>query len=157
MGKILLLFILVPVLELAILIWIGQLVGVFVTLAIIGVTGALGAFLARRQGLSVMRKMQDEIAAGCLPAGTIVDGVIILLAGAMLITPGILTDAFGFLCLIPVSRNILKTVIRRRIERAVCEKRVHVIMHVETQHGQSSSTSDQETEPKANKQESLPE
>ena len=119
MARLLLLFIVVPVVELALLIQLGKVVGLLPTLALIVLTGALGAFLARRQGLAVFRQVPAETAEGRIPAGPIVDGVIILLAGAVLMTPGVLTDAFGFLCLVPAFRRWLKGRLRQRFERAV--------------------------------------
>ena len=114
MGKLLLLFILVPAVELALLIEVGRHIGTLATLALIAGTGALGAFLARLQGLGILRQMQSELAAGRLPASSIVDGAIILLAAVVLITPGILTDAVGFLCLVPAFRRVLKRTLSGR-------------------------------------------
>ncbi len=119
MGWLLLLFIVVPVVELALLIQIGQVVGTPATLALIIFTGALGAWLARRQGLEVVARVRAEMADGRIPAGPIVDGVIILLAAAVLMTPGVLTDLCGFLCLVPAFRRWLKVRLKRRFERAV--------------------------------------
>ena len=119
MGRLLLLFIVVPVVELALLIQLGKVVGLAATLGLIVLTGALGAYLARRQGLAVLREVRSEMADGQIPAGPIVDGVIILLAAAVLMTPGVLTDACGFLCLVPAFRRWLKGVLKRRFERAV--------------------------------------
>jgi UPF0716 protein FxsA len=121
MGRLLLLFILVPAIELALLIEVGKIIGTPGTLAVIVLTGAVGASLARRQGLRVLRDLQAESAAGRLPADSLMDGAIILFAGALLITPGILTDVFGFLCLVPATRGLLKREIQRRFERAIRE------------------------------------
>ena len=118
-GWLLILFIGVPLVELALLIQLGKVVGLLPTLALIVLTGALGAALARRQGLAVIAQVRSETAEGRIPAGPIVDGVIILLAAAVLMTPGVLTDAAGFLCLVPAFRNWLKVRLRRRFERAV--------------------------------------
>jgi UPF0716 protein FxsA len=126
LTKLLLLFILVPAAELFLLIELGRLIGTLPTLGIIIFTGVLGAYLARRQGLEVLRQMRAEMAAGQLPAGSIADGVIILLAGAVLMTPGVLTDTLGFLCLIPVTRRIIKQALWRRVEHAIRAGRIHV-------------------------------
>ena len=131
MGKLLLLFILVPAVELALLIEVGRHIGTLATLALIAGTGALGAFLARLQGLGILRQMQSELAAGRLPPSSIVDGVIILLAAVVLITPGILTDAVGFLCLVPAFRRVLKRTLWQRLRRAVQEGRANVTMDLE--------------------------
>jgi len=129
-ANLLLLFVVVPAVELALLIEVGSRIGTLATLAIIVATGVLGAALARHQGLRTVRAIQDELARGELPAGSLVDGVIILFAGALLITPGILTDAVGFLCLVPQVRNAAKRMLQRRFERAVREQRIHVATQV---------------------------
>jgi UPF0716 protein FxsA len=130
MRKLLLVFILIPALELVLLIEIGKRIGTLETLALIVVTGVLGAALARRQGLGVIRAARAEAAAGRLPAAALVDGLIILLAGAVLITPGVLTDIFGFLCLIPISRRWIKTLVGRWLLRAAQDGRVRVSVSV---------------------------
>ena len=129
-AKLLLLFILVPLVELFLLIEIGRLIGTLSTLTIIVCTGILGAFLARRQGIGVLHQMRTEIANGRLPAAQLADGVIILLAGAVLITPGLLTDALGFLCLIPASRKIIKKMLWRWLENAVHDGRIRFSAHL---------------------------
>jgi UPF0716 protein FxsA len=129
MGRLLLLFVLLPAVELALLIEIGSRFGTLHTLALIVVTGVVGASLARGQGLHVVSQIQRDVAEGQLPAGSLIDGVMILLAGALLVTPGILTDAFGFLCLVPAFRSAAKRLLLRRLEKAVQENRVHVSLN----------------------------
>ncbi len=126
MGRLLLLFVVVPAVELALLIELGSRIGTAATLGIIAGTGVLGAALARRQGLSVLRRLQQETSEGRLPADPLVDGAFLLVAGALLVTPGVLTDVVGFLCLVPGFREIVKRDLRRRLERAVLEGRVEV-------------------------------
>ena len=121
MTRLLFLFILVPAVELALLIEIGSRIGTLATLGLIAATGLLGASLARYQGLGVLKQIRAEAAAGRIPSGAMVDGVMILLAGAVLITPGILTDAFGFLCLVPATRRVIKDWLWQRLKRAVSE------------------------------------
>ena len=156
MGKLLLLFILVPAVELALLIELGRHIGTLATLAIIAITGLVGAFLARRQGMGVLRQMRAEIVDGRLPAGSLVDGVIILLAGALLITPGLLTDIFGFLCLIPGFRKIIKAILRRWFERAVREGKVRVSTRFDAHVGPPGSRPVHDTEPDPDSRPSLP-
>ena len=127
--RLLLLFVVLPAVELALLIELGSRFGTLHTLALIVITGVVGASLARGQGLAIVRQIQSEVAEGRLPAQSLVDGVIILLAAALLVTPGVLTDAFGFLCLVPAFRSRVKHVLWRRLERAVAENRVH--LHVD--------------------------
>lgn len=119
MAKLFLLFIVVPAIELVLLIKLGGLIGVLPTLGIIAVTGALGATLARWQGLGVLRDAQNELARGGIPAGPLADGVIILIAAAFLLTPGFLTDLVGFSCLLPGFRSVLKRIAWNRLEKAV--------------------------------------
>jgi len=132
LARLLLLFILVPALDLILLIEIGQLVGTLPTIGLIIFTGVLGAFLARRQGLKVLTRMTDEFRAGQLPTDAIFDGAIILIAGALLMTPGILTDTLGFLCLIPATRRMIKRVIWSRIERAIRSGQIITATYGET-------------------------
>ncbi len=82
--------------------------------------------MARSQGLRVLSRLREEISAGAMPASSLLDGVLILVAAALLVTPGVLTDAFGFLCLVPGFRTLLKREAVRRIERAIEEGRVRV-------------------------------
>lgn len=129
MGRLLLLFIVLPAVELWTLVTLGARIGIPLTVALIVVTGLVGANLARRQGLQVLARVQAELAEGRLPAEPLVDGVIILVAAALLVTPGALTDVFGLACLVPGLRRIGKRWLRRRFERAVAEGRVAVEVH----------------------------
>ena len=126
MGRLLLLFVVVPAVELALLIEIGSRIGTGATLAIIVITGVIGAALAKRQGLGVLQRLQEETNQGRLPADAMVDGAFLLVAGALLVTPGVLTDVVGFLCLVPAFRALAKREVRRRFEAAVREGRIDV-------------------------------
>ena len=126
MGRLLLLFIAVPVVELILLIEIGQRVGILATIGLIMGTGIVGASLARWQGMSTLARLRGDLAEGRLPTEPIVDGVLILVAGAVLVTPGVLTDLVGFLCLVPACRRLMKRVLRRWFERAMRESTVDV-------------------------------
>lgn len=126
MGRLLLLFILVPAVELALLIEVGKWLGTLPTLGIIALTGVVGAYLARLQGLSTLHRAREGMRRGEFPAGYLADGVMILVAGALLMTPGILTDGLGFLLLLPAFRRGVKTFLKERFRRAVEENRIHV-------------------------------
>lgn len=117
--RLLALFILLPLVELALLIQVGRWIGLGWTLAIVVVTGLLGAALARRQGLRAWLAIQAELREGRMPGGALVDGLLILIGGIVLLTPGLLTDLFGFLLLVPASRGVLKAGLRRRFQRAI--------------------------------------
>jgi UPF0716 protein FxsA len=119
-----------PVAEIALLIAIGRQVGLAATVALLLLTGLLGAFLARRQGVEVARKVQSEMAAGRAPAGQLVDGALILLAGVLLIIPGVLTDVLGFFCLLPAGRTLIKAWVRRRFEAGLRSGRIAVSVNM---------------------------
>ncbi len=134
MGRLLLLFILVPAVELALLIEIGRQIGTLATLGIIAGTGILGAALARHQGLGILKSIRREMNAGRLPATSMIDGIMVLLAGAVLMTPGILTDALGFLILIPSTRKWIRDALWNWLKNAIQAGRFQVNVSVGT-HG----------------------
>lgn len=117
LGRLILLFLLTPAVELALLIQVDRLIGFWSTIGLIIVTGIVGSHLARREGLSTWRKLNDRLQAGDLPGAELADGVIILVAGALLITPGILTDMVGFVGLIPFTRIYLRRFVMRWFQR----------------------------------------
>ncbi len=114
--RLLLLFILVPLVELALLLWMAQYTGWLFTLALVIVTGAVGASLARREGLRCLLRAQEQLERGEIPADSLLDGLLILVAGAVLITPGVLTDAAGFALLIPPIRRVVRRYLVARIK-----------------------------------------
>ncbi|MDA0334041.1 MAG: FxsA family protein [bacterium] len=127
--RLFLLFTLIPVVELALLVEAGSRIGVAPTIAIVLLTGALGAWLARAQGLQALRRLQDALRAAQFPGEEIFDGVIILAGGLLLLTPGFLTDILGFFALIPGTRHLLKTLVKRQVQGRMPDKRggaVHV-------------------------------
>ena len=115
-GKLLLLFILVPTAELYLFIKIGSQLGLGPTLAIIIITAVFGASLTKAQGRRAVEKFQAATAAGRMPAKEAIDGIMILLAGAVLITPGFLTDTVGFLLLFPPFRAIVAGYAGKRLK-----------------------------------------
>lgn len=115
-GYLLFLFIVVPLVELTLLIHVGQFIGVMNTIAIVVLTGIAGASLARHQGFQVLQKITQSMQQGVLPSEALVDGVIILVCGFLLLTPGFLTDILGFAGLIPWTRGIVKTFVKRHIQ-----------------------------------------
>ena len=107
-GLLLLLFIVLPFVELTLLLWLGDKLGWLPALGIIIATGVLGAALVRLQGWLTLRNLRSEFSQGRLPTDALWDAGMILLAGALLITPGVLTDAFGFSLLVPPCRWIYR-------------------------------------------------
>jgi len=98
-------FLCVPILEIYLLLKIGGIVGVFPTVALVVGTAMLGAIMLRRQGFSTMQRLQASLARGEVPAKEMIEGPLLLVGGALLLTPGFFTDALGFFCLIPSSRK----------------------------------------------------
>lgn len=110
--KLFILFTLVPFIEIALLLEVGQLIGVLPTLAIIIITGVAGAGLARAQGLAVLNRIRTELQMGQLPTDAMIDGLLILSAGLVLLTPGFLTDLAGFVLLLPAGRRLIHSKLR---------------------------------------------
>ena len=109
------LFFAVPILELYLLIQVGSMIGAGWTIALVIMTAALGVHLLRLQGLSTLQRAQSALSRGSLPAMEMLEGVMLAVGGAFLLTPGFFTDALGFLCLIPTTRRYL---IKRVLSRA---------------------------------------
>ena len=124
LAYLILLFTVVPLFELYLLIKVGKIIGAFNTIALVILTGVLGAYLAKLEGLSILRKIQHDLNSGIMPAGKLIDGVFVFVAGLLLITPGILTDILGFLFLIPASRNFLKIRFRNKLQDMIKQGRV---------------------------------
>jgi UPF0716 protein FxsA len=117
MRYMMLFLIVVPALEIGLLILSGQTFGVPATILLIIATGVLGAYLAKKQGLQAIRNVQEEIRTGQLPGDVIVDGLCILVGGVLLLTPGFITDAIGFILLFPQTRKVVKPFIYRLFRR----------------------------------------
>lgn len=107
-ARLLLLFIVVPIVELFLFSFIGSRIGLWPTLAIIVITAILGAALTRSQGRQALMNFQQALAQGRMPHQEVTDGLLILIAGAVLLTPGFLTDAVGFALLMPPVRQVLR-------------------------------------------------
>lgn len=103
----LVLFITIPLIEIAILIKIGSIIGAGYTIALVIGTAFLGVSLLRIQGISTLAKVQANISRGQLPATELIEGLILLISGALLLTPGFFTDTIGFLMLVPTLRQRL--------------------------------------------------
>ena len=106
-GRMLLLFIFLPMVELYLLIMLGSRIGAMPTIGLIVLTGLLGASLARQQGLSVLSRIQKEMASGAPPTQELVEGALVVVGGIVLLTPGIITDILGFSLLLPSIRKSL--------------------------------------------------
>ncbi len=107
----------VPLLEIAVFIQVGGLIGGWLTIGLVLFTAVLGAGLLRRQGLSTIARIQEEIEQSRLPVQALFDGACLLFAGALLLTPGFVTDIVGFLLLAPPARNVLRRLIWAHLQR----------------------------------------
>ena len=122
--RLFLLFTIVPAVELFLIIKVGQKIGAGNTILLIIFTGILGAYYARQQGFRVVANIQWKMEQGEVPGDDLVNGAMLLVGGALLITPGFITDFIGFSLIFPLTREILKTVIKREFEKRVREGRI---------------------------------
>jgi len=118
-ARLFLLFLIVPAVELALLLQIGRWIGLWPTIGLIFATALAGSFLARREGMATWRAFRQRLAEGKLPGRELIDGVLILLAGALLITPGVLTDLLGLIGLLPPTRALIRRYLMRRLQQAL--------------------------------------
>jgi len=111
-----LVFTLIPIIELALLLEAGKYIGILNTIAVVLVTGFAGALLARSQGYAALVKIRRDLSRGILPSDELFNGVLILAGGLLLLTPGFLTDLTGFFLLIPFTRKIVKSILKKKLK-----------------------------------------
>ncbi|MDV2079986.1 FxsA family protein [Marinobacter xestospongiae] len=116
MGVFLLLFIIMPIVEMAILIKVGAAIGALNTIALVLLTAVVGAALLKQQGLATLLRANQRLNSGELPAREVAEGLILAVGGALLLTPGFVTDTVGFLCLLPGSRHWLAAQALKRMQ-----------------------------------------
>ncbi|GAB6142665.1 FxsA family protein [Desulfocicer niacini] len=109
-------FTLIPMIELYLLIQVGSVIGGFNTIVLVIISGFLGAWLARMEGMNTLMRVRTSMQQGIMPTEDLLDALIIFLAGVVLITPGLLTDSMGLLLLWPVTRNRFKQLLRRKFD-----------------------------------------
>jgi len=117
--RLLAVFIVIPLIELIILIKVGSYIGLWPTILIVVLTGIVGASLARYQGFIIINKIRSDVSSGRVPARELIDGLLVLIGGIVLLTPGFITDICGFFLLIPFTRNLIKGFVRSQFERMV--------------------------------------
>lgn len=115
----LLFFVVLPIVELAVIIQVGHAIGVLNTIGLLLLVSLVGSWLVKREGLAVWRRFQEQVHAGAVPGKEVADGVMILLAGALLISPGFVTDVFGVFLLLPPVRAVVRAALLRRTARRV--------------------------------------
>ena len=107
----------VPIVEIWVLLQVGQWLGVLPTVVLLVVMSLLGAYLLRREGARTWRAFRTALTSGRLPAAEVADGALVIFGGALLLTPGFATDAFGLLCVVPPSRAVLRRLLTRQVAR----------------------------------------
>jgi UPF0716 protein FxsA len=107
----------VPIVEIYVLLQVGQLLGVLPTVVLLVVMSLLGAWLLRREGARTWRAFREALARGRLPAAEVADGALVILGGALLLTPGFATDAVGLLCVLPPTRAVLRRLLTQLVAR----------------------------------------
>ncbi|MFC4767780.1 FxsA family protein [Effusibacillus consociatus] len=113
----LLLFIIVPTIEIYFLVQIGKVIGGWQTVFLVLLTSGLGAYLAKSQGRATWSRLQKELSMGRPPGNTLLDGVCVLIGGVLLLTPGFFTDILGLILLLPPTREPVKRILRRWLEK----------------------------------------
>ena len=117
-------FIGVPLLEIGVFIQVGGWIGLMPTLALVVLTAVLGTWQLRAQGLATLLRARDQVDRGALPARELFDGACLLVAGALLLTPGFVTDAVGFLLFLPPVREKLRTILARYVQTSMAARNV---------------------------------
>ncbi|OMH30341.1 FxsA family protein [Motiliproteus sp. MSK22-1] len=105
MRVLFLIFVIVPIIEIVLLINVGEIIGVWYTVGLVLLSAFVGVNMLRHQGLSTLMRARAKMNGGEIPAHEMIEGLILAVGGALLVTPGFVTDFFGFCCLIPVTRR----------------------------------------------------
>ena len=113
-----LVFLVTPIVELVVIVRVAGSAGVLNTIGLLVLISVVGAWLVRRQGLGIVRRAQAEMAEGRMPGRELVDGLLVLFAGALMLTPGFVTDAIGLLLLLSPSRMMIRRIATRRLGRS---------------------------------------
>jgi UPF0716 protein FxsA len=113
-GLLALAFLVVPIVEIYLIIQVGSAIGGLETVGLLILVSVVGAWLVRHQGLTILARLQQSLARGEMPTDPLIDGLLVLLAGALMLTPGFLTDAVGLFLLLPPTRLLARTALKRR-------------------------------------------
>jgi UPF0716 protein FxsA len=115
LGLLVLVFLVMPLLELAVIIKVGAAIGILNTIGLLVLSSVVGGWLMKREGVGVLRRMQAAVNAGRVPGKELADAALILLGGALMVAPGFITDILGMLLLLPPVRAVVRAALRRRI------------------------------------------
>ncbi|MGZ4161281.1 MAG: FxsA family protein [Neobacillus sp.] len=127
MRYLLLLIIIIPAMDIGLLLFSGKTIGVWPTLIFIILTGVIGAYLAKREGLQTIRRAQEQLRIGQIPGEAVLDGICILIGGTLLLTPGFITDLVGFLMLFPPTRKLFKFFMKNSFRKWIDKGKIKII------------------------------
>ncbi|MFC0474187.1 FxsA family protein [Robertmurraya beringensis] len=127
MRYIVLLLIIIPAAEIGLLLLSGKTIGIWTTITLIVLTGLLGAYLAKQQGLDTIRKAQHLLQSGQMPGDVLLDGICIIIGGTLLLAPGFITDATGFLLLVPPTRKLFKILLSKAFDNWMNKGKIKII------------------------------
>lgn len=127
MRYLFLLIILLPATDIGILLFSGETIGVIPTVVFIILTGVIGTYLAKRQGLQTIKKAQEQLRYGQMPGEAVLDGICILIGATLLITPGFITDILGFILLFPITRKFCKLLMKNSIRKWINRGNIKII------------------------------
>lgn len=124
--KLFLCFTLIPAIELYLLIKVGSVIGGLNTILLVVISGFIGAWLARLEGINTLKRLRLNLEQGLMPTEELLDAIIILIAGIALITPGFITDVLGILLLWSITRNIFKKLLRKKINEMILKGNIDI-------------------------------
>lgn len=126
MRWLILLFLILPALEIGVFIWIGGMIGPGWVVFLIILTGLLGITIAKREGLGTLYRIRQSIQLGQAPTGYLIDGIAIFIGGVFLFAPGFITDIIGFALVIPLTRSWFKVLIIMMIKRMINNRNIYI-------------------------------
>jgi len=127
--KLFLAFSLIPVVEIYLLIKAGNVIGAFNTVALVILTGFIGAYLARMQGMQTMFRVRSSLQQGIMPTEDLIDALLIFVAGVVLLTPGFITDAAGLFVLFPTTRSHIKRFMKQKFDKWIRKQDIHFTLY----------------------------
>lgn len=122
MRVLFLLFIIMPIIEIALLVKVGGLIGAWNTIGIVIVTAFVGAYLVRREGFHTLQAAQQKMQRNELPGREMLEGLLLVISGVLLVTPGFVTDIFGFLLVLPPSRHVIANMLSKHVQMQVVQQ-----------------------------------
>jgi len=117
-----LLFLVVPIVELYVILQVSHAIGALNTIGVLILDSIIGAWLMKREGLGVLRRLQSKLEGGEMPGTELVDGFLILFGGALMLTPGFVTDIVGMIAILPPTRAVLRKLLAKRFKSAVISR-----------------------------------